>query len=144
MVPKPLPIPPAACGLPAWPGKREKSPGIQQMRQSDAVLLSIRRRICRPTEGHFFKCPGSVMMKNFNETVLSREKASAWMRIICSCCNRANIRSSTPFLLQRLMRVYMLCQLPKLLGSPLHLHPCSRTCSIAFNIVRLSIVTLPL
>ncbi len=35
--------------------------------------------------------------------------------------------ASTPALLQRLMRVYTVCQLPKRLGRPRHLQPCSAT-----------------
>jgi hypothetical protein len=60
--------------------------------------------------------------------VPSNQTVSSLRPMICSVCKRANPRSSTPALLQRFMRVSIVCQLPRRLGRPRHWQPCSATC----------------
>jgi hypothetical protein len=75
--------------------------------------------------------------------VLSNETASNLMTRICSCCRRAKIRSNTPALLHRFIRVWMVCQLPKYLGKPRHLQPFSATYKRALSSFRFVMLTLP-
>ncbi len=57
--------------------------------------------------------------------VLSSDRTSRVIRTICSRCRCAKTRSSTPFFDQRFIRVEMGCQLPKRVGNPRPLPPCS-------------------
>ncbi len=75
--------------------------------------------------------------------VLSRDTASILTLTICSFCNFSNTQPNTPFFDHRLIRVYIVCQLPNRFGRPLHLHPCSATYRKALSICRLEYFTLP-
>lgn len=75
--------------------------------------------------------------------VLSSARTSTLMEIICSFCNAANTRSSTPDFAQRLAFLYTLFQLPYSEGKDRHLHPFSATYNNARINVRLSVFTFP-
>jgi len=75
--------------------------------------------------------------------VLSSPAASSFTRTIRSRRRCSNTLSRTPFFDHRLIRVYMVCQLPKRFGSPRHLQPCSATWRIALSTWRFDMLTFP-
>jgi len=90
----------------------------------------------------FFKAPQA---SGCTLTVVeSRQTTSTSILIMPSACKAAKTLSRTPFLLQRFMRMYIVCQEPYSFGSALHLHPFSATYNIALRNWRLLIRTFPL
>ena len=114
---------------------------FEHPRQPYESWWSNRHETFRWPAGRFFSAPvpsGCTLM-----TVLSVDIASILMWMICCSCSATKIRSSTPALAQRFIRVWIVCQLPNRRGRPLHLQSCSATYKIAFITRRLEMPTLP-
>ena len=138
-----------AASVPAQRAHHEDRLAIHNMprlfappRQPDAVCWFIRRWTVQAIVCHFFCAPvpsGCTLL-----SVKSRLTAAIRRRGICACRGLATIRSRTPALKQRLMRVAIVRQLPPRWGKPRHLPPCATTDTKTLRTCRLLLPSLPL
>ncbi len=87
---------------PAWPGEKEN---ITAHSADSAIKCSF-----FPASAGFADRLRAFFLNAYVPSGCTLIMVLSTLRqLICSCCNRLTIRSSPPFLLQRLIRVYICC-----------------------------------